>query len=485
LKAGTVAAQSFPVTVASWWTFVALALGGAALLMAYGHGLTVLALMVCLVAAIPVILARGKFDLFAPWNYLCYFVLLTVLLRSILIDFEVTGDRVDLDFTFYRGEDRDFMVRAILLIFVGFVFLVAGYLLPPARPAPLGGRIFSGVPFDPRRLRPLLVVLLLISVSAFAAFVAVTFQGVGEFAWKMLSSHRGVTDDLSEYRAHGYLRLLAGLSSLVILLSYAQLRAEPRPRNKRFYRRALGVAMFVSIAMAFYSQSRAQLIFVFLNIIFVKYYLDGRRFPWRIFAFLAPVIVTIFILVSSLRAGTGVDFERITPMTVVAPIVLTTGGIDASKTAHIADYVDDTQDYKFGGTLVQFLTAVVPRQIWPEKPVNLDTYIGEKIYGAELYGSAAVPAGLFGEMYMNFWYAGIVIGALALGVAMRKIDNLLIANRGKTAFVLVYVLMLQSFGMSVLASGFSSTMVGVLSAGIPLLLSLRFITPKRRVPAAK
>ena len=196
----------------------------------------------------------------------------------------------------------------------------------------------------------------------------------------------------------------------------------------------------------------------------------------------APLIVLMFVVISSFRGGTGVDLNNgVTPMTFVAPIILNNGGIDASKTGHVIDYTNDTQDYKFGLTLVQFVWATVPRQIWPSKPPNLDTYVGEKIYGAETYGAAAVPPGFIAEMYMNYWYAGIIVGALALGAAMKHIQNVLSANWRNSNFVLVYVVVLQSLGMSVLSSGFSSTVMGALMAGVPLVCVLYFVTPKRYV----
>jgi hypothetical protein len=119
-----------------------------------------------------------------------------------------------------------------------------------------------------------------------------------------------------------------------------------------------------------------------------------------------------------------------------------------------------------------------------QKPPNLDTEIGERIYGAQTFGAAAVPPGLFAEMYLNFWYVGIVVGAFALGLAMKGIRNLLAGNSGSPMFLLCYVALLQSFGMSVLGSSFSSTVMGILMAGIPLLLVLRYVTVQpRRGPA--
>lgn len=445
-----------------------------------GYALTTLSLLICLITAIPLVLNGRHLDLFSPWNYMFYYIILNVLVRSAFIDFHITGDVVDLNTVFFLDEPAQFMVDSMWIMLLGYVFLTLGYMLPSNRPEKLQARIFNTEHFSRSRFKTVTVVMLLAALGALIAFIFLTFTSVGDFAVGMLSKHRGTSDDLSEYKAYGYLRLLIGLSSIVAYLSYLRLRTSRRDRG--FYRFCFILALLISLGMAFYSQSRAALIFVFINIVFIKYYLDGQRFPWGIFAVFAPIAVVLFFITSALRTGSGVELGgQITPMTVVAPIILNNGGMDASKTGHVIDYVDQTQDYRLGQTLIQFVFAAVPRQLWADKPVNLDTFIGEKIYGAETFGTAAVPPGLFAEMYMNYWYAGILMGALLLGMLMKKINNLLVANKHNRNFIIFYVICLQPVGMSVLGSGVSSTIMGVLMAGVPLVAALYAVTPKQRV----
>jgi oligosaccharide repeat unit polymerase len=458
---------------------------GAALLIALGAGLagtgyalTTLALLVCLITAIPLAMNARQLDLFSPWNYMFYFIILNVLVRSAFIDFGMNGDVVDLNEVFYLDKPPVFMIESMLVMLAGYTFLTLGYMLTANRPKKLKARIFATEQFSRTRFKAVIVVMLMTAFGALVAFIALTFTSVGDLALGMLSKHRGLSDDLSEYKAYGYLRLLIGLASIVAYLCYLRLRTGRRDRG--FYRMCFALALLISLVMAFYSQSRSALVFVFINIVFIKYYLDGRRFPWRIFMVFAPIAVALFFVTSALRTGSGVELGgRLTPMTVVAPIILNNGGMDASKTGHVIDYVDQTQDYWLGSTLIQFVFAAVPRQVWPNKPVNMDTYIGEKIYGAETYGSAAVPPGLFSEMYMNYWYAGILMGALLLGMLMKRINNLLVANRNNRNFIILYVMSLQPIGMSVLGSGVSSTIMGVLMSGVPLIAALYAVTPRR------
>jgi hypothetical protein len=71
---------------------------------------------------------------------------------------------------------------------------------------------------------------------------------------------------------------------------------------------------------------------------------------------------------------------------------------------------------------------------------------------------------------------GIIVGGVLLGAAIKYIRNLLEANWTNRNFVLFYVVVLQSFGMSVVASGFSSAVMGMLMIGAPLLGVMKLVT---------
>ena len=246
-----------------------------------------------------------------------------------------------------------------------------------------------------RGIALVVVVLLLTSLVAFAAFVAVTFSGLGDFTWRMLSmtaDYRRISPSTAGY---GYLRLLAGLSSLVAYLAYVQSRLNPSARERRFYRRAMYLSVPVSLMMAFYTQSRAALIFVFLNIIFIKYYLEERRLPWKILTTVAPVVIALFVITSGLRSGAGVAphrTHRANQDRGANRAQYLNGGID-EKTGHIVNYFDATQEFKLGQSLGSLSGSGAARN--GDKPANLDTEVGEKIYGAQTYGSSAVPPGFF------------------------------------------------------------------------------------------
>src|SRR5688500_15342669 len=88
-----------------------------------GYSTTTLALLITLITAIPVVLNGQRLDLFAPWNYMFYFIILNVLVRSAFIDFQITGDVVDLNSVFFLDKPPQFMVESMGVALLGYSFL--------------------------------------------------------------------------------------------------------------------------------------------------------------------------------------------------------------------------------------------------------------------------------------------------------------------------------------------------------------------------
>ena len=131
-------------------------------------------------------------------------------------------------------------------------------------------------------------------------------------------------------------------------------------------------------------------------------------------------------------------------------------------------------------TVFDFCISVVPRELRQEKPVGVDPFVEMNVYGSTVYESAAVPPGLIAEMYINFWYLGIVVGPLLLGITMKIIHNALIGNAKNANFVIIYVTALQHFGLSLMSSGFLNTMIGICMLSLPIILVMYFIVSESR-----
>ena len=76
--------------------------------------------------------------------------------------------------------------------------------------------------------------------------------------------------------------------------------------------------------------------------------------------------------------------------------------------------------YEFFGQIIGALFFFVPRSIWPSKPVGTGHTV---ISGLDQYFFTNVSAPLMGEFYIGFGVIGIILGAIFLGLLLKKLDN--------------------------------------------------------------
>ena len=86
-------------------------------------------------------------------------------------------------------------------------------------------------------------------------------------------------------------------------------------------------------------------------------------------------------------------------------------------------YVPDFHDYANGETLYMALIALVPRALWPDKPVTAGSMGLVSVYtGIQFAGSTSVGIGQVLEFYINFGHPGVIVGFFILGLMIRYID---------------------------------------------------------------
>lgn len=432
-------------------------------------------LVILFVIAIPVLTTRS-IDAFSPWAYLLYFVFLDVFLRSLYIANDAPSADV-IGEIFLLGRDKSFLLLPGLVMIAGSIFLVMGYLSGRKEPGTRGT-------FDPfrdewnsRRFGFIIALLILLSWVGIYSFVSATIGDLATLLGANLSSYRGVSEDLTEYRAHGYLRTLAGLSDLAFYLSLTAILTT-RKKPKRLVV-ACTMAFLTSAMFYAFTQSRGGLVLLIINAVALRYYFRGRRVPYKLLVVAVPLSLALILVLTGLRQGSGYTLESIaslSPTRFVEPIIVNNGGIDVSKTGHIMRYVGPDLHLSYGSTYGWLLVAWIPRQYWPAKPVNIDTTIGMKIYGAESYGTGAVPPGFFGELFINFWYFGIPMGCWLLGRFIRFLHLRFILRSVGRNETLIYVICFMSTGLAVLGSGLASFTAGMLLSLVPLIAILRYVT---------
>jgi hypothetical protein len=138
---------------------------------------------------------------------------------------------------------------------------------------------------------------------------------------------------------------------------------------------------------------------------------------------------------------------------------------------------EGSADYAKGSTLVDAVIALVPRALWPDKPIVggsgdlVTTYTGIRF----AYGTS-VGVGQVMELHINFGTPGVVIGFAALGLLVALIDRRAaryLAAGDIRSFALWYMP-----GLSLLQLGGSlAEVTATAAASLVLILAISSLVP--------
>jgi len=132
-------------------------------------------------------------------------------------------------------------------------------------------------------------------------------------------------------------------------------------------------------------------------------------------------------------------------------------------------------EFANGATLLDAVLAIVPRALWPDKPMTAGSgQLVAKFTGATFAAGTSVGIGQLMELYVNFGAWGVTIGFLVIGVVVMRIDGKAARalHRGDVrSFVLWYLP-----GLSLLQIGGSFVDVtSTAAAGVVMAAALRHL----------
>jgi hypothetical protein len=148
--------------------------------------------------------------------------------------------------------------------------------------------------------------------------------------------------------------------------------------------------------------------------------------------------------------------------------------LDFTKLAHIANHFPERQPHLWGGGLVGVLRPSFSAAAGPDiGALTLDRYLAIQVFEEPLN---SVPAGFAGDLYIDFGFAGLFLGFLALGAFHRWILNRVAQGSGNAFAGACLVILIPNTSIVLLNSGtLPSLSRSILEISVLALVCLPFV----------
>ena len=415
-------------------------------------------------------------SLLSNWSFVGLSVFIGCFLRGLYVGFEFPDVRL-IERLFTLGERPDYFLYPFALMSCGLLITALVYSFYGGAANRIGINTQNYV-FSSKRLYFLSILCLLISATAVVAYIQLT----GGFDMANLSSKRSTISSLdlgSEHRTWKSLKTIASLSILAHLFVLYDAITGRRNRAPKYILALM--LLLVGVFLPFYSSVRSEAV-VYLILSLMVVYGAGNKVPWKKIIMYLFAMILLLTVMSVMRAGGKIgssEFkEKINATGFIDSMVLNRNGAELGKTAHIINSIPGVLDYELGSTILVWLAAPIPREIWNDKPlVSSGPIIGTRIYGNRVSG---VPPGFYAEMYWNFGIFGILFGSAFFGFLLKWLDT---KFRIEGHMLVVYVFGVAQAGHGIIGVGLG---YGLFQAAIKLVMGLVFCALIfRRAPVPK
>lgn len=244
--------------------------------------------------------------------------------------------------------------------------------------------------------------------------------------------------------------------------------------------KVISSAIVISYSLAsLLSGWRGELMFVIITTI-IYYHYKKHRISLR-YAFLGGVLT--YILINSLSIMRAAPNADIFSMIELLRNNFAEAGIDFLQLSSSGELSTSTNllrlimgiqngeiNFSMGHTLLSQFGAFVPRALWPERPP-----IASELFVQTFYPGVYESGGGYGlffhqEGYWDFGLFGVFIYSAILAFLTRKLYFRLIGNNKGDVAVLLYGVLYGQMVLSVVRSGFISSIKASLLVALPLIL---------------
>jgi oligosaccharide repeat unit polymerase len=426
-----------------------------------------LVFIIFLIFLLPLIFKVEKFS-FNVYSVFVVILFFQLIVRNIFIYFNLPNESY-IQNEILRGLSlQDFELSGIIFS-VCSIFIVISYAISRYTNESGSSLRISFIQSNPSESK----ILIWSSIFLLFSFFANLFF-FSQFDLSLISFYRGVTTNLQEYSAQGYLRLASGMCIITGFIGLAYYWKSLNKFRKQLFLIITFTSFSLAMLNAIFTSSRAIIVTTLIGIFIFSYY-SKIKFSLFTKLFVSVILFLILTLMTIYRmAGNKSDLslDIILEDYISTPfyLIVNQGGIDLIKTQHMVNFVLENSDYKYGELVSNLLLLPIPRSIWQDKPVNVDTQFGMAVYEASSYGAGAVPPGILGEFFWDFSWLGLLVASFITGFLMGFLDRIFHNNKESIFIKVIFSSSLIWTGMSIMGSGFVSFIVGAFYSILPLFL---------------
>lgn len=300
------------------------------------------------------------------------------------------------------GNDLSYLVSPLIIVVFGLGSFTLGFL------SQVGEKIGYRLPrfhgWNVKRAHRVIVLYAIIGIVFFAYFIS--HFDITSIA--QLSSKR-------DFRPTAYVRWFSRFleyGAFIWFLTYIY-------QGKRLLSfQAMPMFAFTLIAMTYsIFTSHRGILFAYLIMLVLVYNYYRQKIRAAVILSVAAFSVLIAYILVRLRELSGITLGDSLVISPLEPLRAVFGANYAGITliSHIVNIFPEEEPFRIGTTFIQWIVYPIPSFIQKNQPPKLSSELAAMVYNKP----NSAPPTIIGELWLNFWFIGVILGMLIFGVLAR------------------------------------------------------------------
>lgn len=359
------------------------------------------------------------------------------------------------------GHDLSYLVAPLAVVVAGMCCFVLGFI------SDIGSILGQELPqfqstWDIGRARRVILLYLIVGIAIYTIFlirvgIPVTIE--------TLSTKRS-------FEGTAYVRW-----GVLFLIFASILTFTNRLLDGRSIRSPRALPMWTIIGFAatypIYTSNRG-LLLTFLLAMAVIYHYFYRRIPLVALGGIAFVFMTIAGILLGLRkiSRNPVELADYLSISTIFESVLGANYGGITLLSHIVHRVPKDLPLMYGTSMLDWIFFPLPSMLGFEHPGSIGSMLAAEVYGRP----NGTPPTLIGELYLNYWFVGVLIGMMIFGIVARVGYSYLRNGRSNPVTVILYTVFVTQFIFFAMLGHLTTAMIHILMWMLPFVLAVLYIS---------